>query len=482
MIRPERLPLVLRNVRATRNWSLRDMVNWHRMVRPLRERSADDGSFDFYHLIFDCCTSFEVGYLPRHTRGGAVAGPAFGARRGGDSVVVFVDAPDHTSGVATTLRQWSAGAEERARDLAIFHCGDTDLFRNGLRFSPAGTLQLGVYEGLALHLPCVSDVLAAIRERGCDAIHISTPGPMGLLGLVAAAELGVPAVGTFHTDFPAYAAKLTGDYRLEAAAWRYMRWFYGQFDRIAAPSSSTREKLVWNGIDADRIDVVGRGVRTDAFSPTHRSIELRARWGGARHTWLLYVGRVSREKNLDCLVDAFRLLATRRPDIGLVVTGEGPYLGEMQQALAGLPVVFTGVQKGVELAQTYASSDLFVFPSLTDTFGVVLLEAQASRLPVIISSEGGPKDCVQDGQSGAVVNPMNPANLARAIERAVTDRAALEQMGAAALIQAANHTPARSFEAFWRLHEGAFRRAGRPAGGGTTEPVPTAFGIQAEVA
>ncbi len=434
------------------------MVNWHRMVRPLREMPSGDGSFDFYHLVFDCCTNFAVDYQPRPTRGRMHAGPAL-ARRGGDhSVIVFVDAPDHTSGVATTLRQWSTQAEERGHDLAVFHCGDEDLFNNGLRFSPVGTLNLGVYEGLKLHVPAVTEVVAAARKRGCDAVHISTPGPMGLLGLVIARELGVPAFGTFHTDFPAYAAQLTGDFHLEAAAWRYMRWFYGQLQRIAVPSASTREKLVWNGIEADKLSVVGRGVRTENFSPQHRDLALRAEWGGARHDWLLYVGRISREKNLECLVETFRRLSAKRKDIGLVVAGDGPYRAEMEAALAGLPVIFTGVKRGEELARIYASADLFVFPSETDTFGVVLLEAQASGLPVIVSSEGGPKDCVIDGLTGSVIKPMNPANLARSIERMFLDRATLLEMRDSAREHALRQTPEKSFTAFWNLHTGAFAK------------------------
>ena len=201
------------------------MVNWHRMVRPLRVMSAEGGTFDFYDLIFDCCTNFAVKYRPRPEHGAPEAGPGFSERRGIESVIGFVDAPDHTSGVATTLRQWSEQAEKNGRDFSIFHCGDTNLFGNGLRFPPVGTLNLGVYEGLPLNVPDVTDVLAIARKRGCDAVHISTPGPMGLLGLVVARELDVPVYGTFHTDFPAYAAQLSGDFRLEAAAWRYMNWF-----------------------------------------------------------------------------------------------------------------------------------------------------------------------------------------------------------------------------------------------------------------
>jgi glycosyltransferase involved in cell wall biosynthesis len=130
----------------------------------------------------------------------------------------------------------------------------------------------------------------------------------------------------------------------------------------------------------------------------------------------------------------------------------------MERALADLPVVFTGVQKGEDLAQIYASADLFVFPSETDTFGVVLLEAQASGLPVIVSSEGGPKDCVVDGLSGSVIKPMNSANLARAIARTLADRTMLAEMKSAAVENAARHTPERSFAGFWNLHGPSFAR------------------------
>ena len=212
------------------------MLNWHRMVRPLRGMTAAAGGFDFYHTIYDCCTSFAVHYRPRTgSRPHCVAGPAAGG--GPDAVLDFVDAPDHVSGVATTLRQWSEQAARGGRSLGIVHCGDEDSFSNGVRFSPVGTLELGVYGGMKLHVPPVSAVMAEARRRGCRAVHLSTPGPMGLIGLVVARELGVPVVGTYHTDFPAYAAHLSGEYRLEHAAWRYMRWFYGQLDRVAAPSA-----------------------------------------------------------------------------------------------------------------------------------------------------------------------------------------------------------------------------------------------------
>jgi len=260
-------------------------------------------------------------------------------------------------------------------------------------------------------------------------------------------------MGTFHTDFPAYAAALTGNSQMEMTTWRFMRWFYGQMDRVAAPSTDIRRKLIHQGLSPERVVVVGRGVNTGAFSPAFRDPLLRNQWGAGIRHWLLYVGRVAQEKNLQCLAAALRQLAPRRPDVGLVVVGEGPYLQEFKHETMGLPVVYAGLQLGEALARHYASADLFVFPSQTDTLGVVLLEAQASGLPVIVSAKGGPRDCVADGVTGFVVEPMTATLLARRVEAMLADDRVRLQMGEDARRWANQHTLEKSFSAFWRLHE-----------------------------
>lgn len=452
MITEGKLPLVIRNVGATRVWRPRDMVNWHRMVRPLRTAGTADTAFDWYHLVFDCCSSFAVDYLPRASEMSPIHGPTSGRKNQSESIAIFADSPDHMSGVATALRNWSSEALRTGHDLAILHSGDRDLFENGIRFPPIGTLRLGVYEGLQLGIPSVTAVMSEIRRRGCTAVHVSTPGPMGLIGLAVARELGVPAYGTYHTDFPAYAAQLAGDPRLEHTAWRFMRWFYGQLERVAAPSAATRERLVWHGLDGDRISVVGRGIDPDLYSPSRRNISRRAAWGDVRADWLLYAGRLSAEKNLACLAAAFKQVAARRPGTGLVIAGDGPMRAELEAELRGLQVVFTGMCKGEELAEIYASADLFVFPSETDTLGVVLLEAQASGLPVLVSAEGGPKSCIVPDRTGRIVRPMNASNLARAIDGLLAEPHTRTAMGVAAREHAAGHSWQRSFSAFWNLH------------------------------
>ena len=459
-----RLPVALRNLSSTRTWRPTDMMNWHRLVTPLRSLAAgQDSAFSVYHVLYDRCTTFEINYQPR--RGVAprrLAPPSERARVG-----LFVDAPDHTSGVATTLRQWHTAARREQAGLAIHYCGEEDQFPGAVRFDAVGLSSLGVYRGLQLCMPYVPHVLKYFAEAPPHAVHLSTPGPMGLLGLVAARQHGIPVYGTFHTDFPAYAANLTGDPEIEMTAWRFMRWFYGQMERVAAPSSDIRRKLIHHGLAPERVSVVGRGVRTDTFSPDFRDPSLRAQWGGHIRHWLLYVGRLSKEKNLPVLAEAFRMMVARRPDVGLVVVGEGPYEAEFRAAVAGLPVVFAGLRRGEDLARHYASADLFVFPSRTDTLGVVLLEAQASGLPVLASNDGGPKDAMVPRRTGFIVEPMNATLLARQAEAVLADESARRFMGGEARRWAIQQTPEKSFRAFWNLHQPVR----------TTAPVQTEEGV-----
>ena len=455
------LPIALRNIRGTCAWRLADAVNWHQLLQPLRQFNTEAAGLGFYRLACDLCTRFVIDYRPcREPSAGAGAsdeGPA--PERPSPAceprVALFVDAPDHTSGVSTTLTQWSRSAGERDLDLTIFTAGRRKQFPRCHGFAPMGILRVPLYDDLELPVPRVRDVMQRVAQKTYDAVHLSTPGPMGLLGLMAALTWQVPVVGTYHTDFPAYAARLAGVPGLDDLVWSYMHWFYGCLDLVAAPSVSTQRGLLQRGIAPRRVRVVGRGVDTSSFSPAFRDETLRATWGLKYPHKLLYVGRISEEKNLSCLVGAFRALCRRRHDTCLVVVGEGPYLGTMARDLAGLPVIFTGLRKGPELSRIYASCDLFAFPSETDTFGVVVIEAHASGLPVIVSGQGGPKDIVTDGVNGRVVRDLRSESLAAAVEAVLDDPAGMKAMREAALEAAAARTPAASFEAFWELHRDA---------------------------
>jgi glycosyltransferase involved in cell wall biosynthesis len=158
---------------------------------------------------------------------------------------------------------------------------------------------------------------------------------------------------------------------------------------------------------------------------------------------LLYVGRVSKEKNMPFLAKAFKHLVDVRPDIRLIVVGDGPYLSEMKTSLTGLPATFTGFLSGEDLAQAYASSDLFIFPSTTDTFGNVVLEAQASGLPVIVTDEGGPKENLVPDKTGFVVSTENDHTFIKAVLKLANNPQLLKKMKR----HAREYMENRSFEA-----------------------------------
>lgn len=455
-IHSQHIPNVIQNLRATKGWRIQDMVNWHRMVKPLRSIRSENSSFDLYPLVFDLCTRFSVAYQPAKDLPPTKIPPRRPSKVGEPRVALFVDAPEHLSGVAVTISHWVQQATEQGLDLTVHTSGQGSL-PGAVEFEPMGTLQLHNYAGMNLHVPHVQEVMTYMETAGFDMVHISTPGPMGMLGLLAARSLGLPVSGTYHTDFPRYAVKLSGDPEVEPGCWNFMRWFYGQMDRVAAPSQGTLEDLAAHGFDRCKLQVVGRGVKSHLFHPKFRDENLRDRWDDTRPHKLLYVGRISEEKNLDCLIYSFQQLCRHRSDAALVVVGEGPYLETMQAKLAGFPVTFTGRQTGEALQRIYASCDLFVFPSETDTFGVVLMEAQASGVPVLVSAKGGTPHAMRDGYTGRVLSPMTPEILQGAISDLLDDPRDLRRMKKEARAFAEGHTQEKSFETFWNFHRSLHR-------------------------
>ncbi|MDY6824001.1 MAG: glycosyltransferase [Thermodesulfobacteriota bacterium] len=183
-----------------------------------------------------------------------------------------------------------------------------------------------------------------------------------------------------------------------------MVWFYGQMEKIYVPSAMTGRELVEKGLPEDRIVVHQWGVDTAGFTPDKRNGFFVNRYQLPDSMMkLVYVGRVSREKNLQVFEKMMRRICRHRDDVCLVIVGEGPYLAGMQESLADLPVVFTGYLTGDDLTQAYASSDIFLFPSTVDTMGNVVVEAQASGVPVVVTDKGGPSENMIDRKTGFVL-------------------------------------------------------------------------------
>ncbi len=208
-----------------------------------------------------------------------------------------------------------------------------------------------------------------------------------------------------------------------------MIWFYNLMEEVMVPSASTQKQLIDRGLVADKVRPLPRWVDTEVFTPVKRDPYLWTRHGLDGSVRFLYVGRVSREKNLEYLSQAFTAFIDSGMAGNLIVVGDGPYRKEMEAELKGYPVVFTGFLAGEELCAAYASSDVFIFPSTTDTFGNVVLEAQASGIPVIVSSEGGPKELMQDGITGLTITAHSRQALTDAMRFFVEDRNLISIMG-----------------------------------------------------
>ncbi len=388
------------------------------------------------------------------------------AKAPGLKIAHFTDTFAEVNGVARTIQQQVALAAKHGKDMTVVTCGEgltkDDLGKGAARFAPVGSFHLPEYPEITLHYPPFLKLLAWCAEQDFDCILTATPGPMGLAGLAIARILKIPVHGTYHTAFPQYVRMFTEDPAMEDAAWRYMRWFYGQMDTIYAPSRSTAQDLAERGIGAERIVVHPRGVDAERFRPQSDG-RFFGELGLSRQFKILYVGRVSREKSLDVLAEAFRLVHAHRPDARLVIVGDGPYLEEMRTATADLPVVYTGYLQGQELTSAYAGADLFVFPSATDTFGNVVLEAQASGLPVVVTSSGGPREAMQPGRTGLVVAPYDATALAMSVLDLMLDRERLANMASLARQFAAQTSFDQAFLKTWDIYASIVQGTGQGA-------------------
>jgi glycosyltransferase involved in cell wall biosynthesis len=351
------------------------------------------------------------------------------------------------------LRQQVKLACKNNKKYTLITCDASDrTAQQGVKhFKPSGTYELPEYPEQKIFYPPFLDMLRYCHDMGFNQIQTATPGPIGLSALAIAKILKLPISGTYHTSIPQYARILTGSDMIAELAWKFILWYYDQLDVIYAPSESTRKELVQKGIKANKIQVYPRGIDIDQFHPSKRNGVFKKHSQADKRFKVLYVGRVSREKNLDLLAQAFRRLANQSQDVFLCIVGDGPYLKDMKTEMEGLPCLFTGYLKGDGLSAVYASSDIFVFPSTTDTFGNVVLEAQASGLPVIVTDQGGPCENMIPGGTGQVVEGGSVGGLFQAMQQMTQDFESLKKMGAAARA----YTEKRSFEnAFmqtWKL-------------------------------
>lgn len=285
------------------------------------------------------------------------------------------------------------------------------------------------YPSIRLSLPLTRPTTRFLDQFRPDLVHVATEGPLGVVGRAWALKHDVPLVTSFHTDFPRYAR----DYHagaLEPAVWKWLAWFHRPARLTHTPGDGTRSELLAHGIS--QAVVWGRGVDATHFNPGRRSAACR-RWlaGGDDTTIVLHVGRLAPEKNLDVLADAWRMTrAALGQRVAFAMAGDGPLSARLRGKLPWARQI--GFVDRETLATLYASADILVLPSKTETCGLVALEGMASGLPVVAANAGGLKESVRDGETGYLVSPDDPHGYVDAITKLVVNPLERREYGLAA--------------------------------------------------
>ena len=316
--------------------------------------------------------------------------------------------PPEVNGVANTLGRLCQGLRERGHRLQLVRPRQADdTAPNDDQLLLTRGWPLPGYAGLQWGQSSLHKLLRRWQRNRPDVLYIATEGPLGLSALRAARRLGIPVVSGFHTNFQQYSDHY-GFGLLTRLLTGYLRWFHNRSRLTLVPSPSQRLELQRRGFE--RLELLARGVDGQLFHPARRSAALRAEWGlGEDEIAVLHVGRLAAEKNLQLLIRAFRQLQRDLPQqrLRLVLVGDGPLRTQLQ---AELPeALFCGVQRGEALAAHYASGDLFLFPSLSETFGNVVLEALASGLAVVAFDQAAAAQHIRHGHNGALATPGDEA-------------------------------------------------------------------------
>ena len=292
---------------------------------------------------------------------------------------------------------------------------------------PAATeLELPFYKGMTLGVPGLPDLVEALADGGYDLVHVTAPGPAGIAATLLSRITGVPLLASYHTELAAYAGMRSGDGGVEAIARAGLGAFYGSAGAVLSPSPAADGSLLALGVEPGRIGRWERGVDSDRFAPARAD---RDAYPG--EIKVLYSGRMTREKGVDLLAESFLRAHRADPRLHLLLAGGGPEEGELRERL-GDRATFLGWLGGEELACAYASADVFLFASSTDTYGQVILEAGASGLPVVAVAEGGPAALVENRHTGLLCRP-DPDHLAGSLLQLASSPQLRERLGAAAV-------------------------------------------------
>jgi glycosyltransferase involved in cell wall biosynthesis len=366
----------------------------------------------------------------------------------GPRIAIISDTVDDENGVSIGLRRLVAAARAAGHDASLIGAARPGVVDEVVRIPSAMTASLPIYPDMTWSVPEVPP-LASWLAKNADLVQVATPGPMGIAGLIAARMMGLPVIAQYHTEVAEYAARMTGLPMVRMLVEPIVGWFYKQADLCLAPSAAVEQRLTSFGIASDRIWRVQRGVDRQLFNPARRDRSALARFGITNEPVALYVGRLSKEKNLETLTAVWSQIHAARPDARLlVVGGEGPLRGTFKAP----GMIETGSLYGEELATVFASSDLFVFPSETETFGNVVIEAAASGIPALVATLGASREHVIDGVTGRIVDASDRQAFAATAISLLDDADLRARMGAAARDHSERYDLASAVHSTWEIY------------------------------
>ena len=323
----------------------------------------------------------------------------------------FTDTIDDLNGVSVTLRQIAIYSQKHNYNLKIVTSVDeatinTPLPENTINFDPVKSISVPGYETQEIGFPSMLSMMKRIATEQPDQIIISTPGPLGLGAILCAKLMDLPVKMIYHTDFSEQLYRMTGEKNLAEITDLFVNSTYKLADKVFVPSKAYISKLTTAGLDANKMAIFPRGLNLDLYRPKVKTDQplIGASTLSGNFT-LMFAGRLSEDKNLSLLIKIYEHLQQTHPDkFNLIIAGDGPAYADLNEKLDLYQnVLFTGRIDAAELVKCYQASDLFVFPSHTDTFGMVILEAQACGVPALVTSSGGPQEIIIDQQTGRII-------------------------------------------------------------------------------
>ena len=329
-------------------------------------------------------------------------------------------------GVTRVMYKMFEGAKKRNAEVLAFSSTLPESEEAVVPMIRVPSVVLPLQKAYRLALPGYHCFAKRLQAFDPDIIHINSPCTLGFAAMKYARHFGVPVVATYHTHFPSYPRyyNLKG---LEELSWKISRHLYNNVDRTFVPSLPILGELQEHGIR--NLEYLPNGVDLSLFHPGQRSHLWRDRFDASRRPIVLFVSRLVWEKDLRVLAEAYAILRSRQIDFEMVIVGDGHARQEFEAMMPGAH--FLGYQSGQPLAECYASSDIFVFPSTTETFGLVTLEAMASGVVPVAANVGGAAGIIEEGSSGLFAQPQNAADFAAKIEWLVdhpTERSKLSEM------------------------------------------------------